>query len=108
MTTEEILERLNEAADEGDEILLADGFEEALLGTVFGACRQPVACYDYHKCVEILMTRDGMDEEEAEEYLDFNAVGAFVGTGTPLFLCNMREISSPLPLDQTSTDADAS
>jgi hypothetical protein len=90
MTTEEILQGLHQAADEGDEILLANGFEEALLGTVVGVCRTPVACYDYQKCVEILVTRDGIDAEEAEEYLDFNAVGAYMGPGTPLFLHNMR------------------
>jgi hypothetical protein len=90
MTTKEILDELNEAFAD-DDLLLADGFEDALLGTVVGACREPVACYDYAKCVEILMTRDGMDEDEAAEYLDFNAVGAYVGKRTPLFLHNMRE-----------------
>ena len=77
-------------ADGGDEILLADGFEEALLGWVVGACRQPVACYDYDKCAEILMTRDGMEEDVAYEYIDFNVTGAYVGKGTPLFLVNVR------------------
>jgi hypothetical protein len=92
MTTEEILQTMHQAAEDGDEILLADGFEDALLGFVDGACRMPVACYDYRKCVEILVTRDGMDEEEAAEYLDFNAVGAYMGPGTPLFLHNLRNI----------------
>jgi hypothetical protein len=92
MTTEEIITELNEAFE--DELLLADGFEDALLGTVVGACRSPVACYDYDKCVEILMRRDGMDEEAACEYLDYNAVGAYVGELTPLFLHNMRALAT--------------
>jgi hypothetical protein len=91
MTTEEIIDDLN-ATFEGEEFLFADGFEDALLGTVEGACRLPVACYDYQKCVEILVKRDGMDEDEAAEYLDFNCVGAYVGKGTPLFLHNMRTL----------------
>ena len=88
------MDALNEQADAGDELLLADGFEDAILGTLVGACREPVVCYDYQKCVEILMTRDGMDEDEASEYLDFNAVGAYCGKGTPLFLHNMRAIQT--------------
>ena len=91
MTTKEILEAVDEIADGGYEIILADGFEDALLGTVIGACRQPVACYDHRKCVEILVTRDGMTEEDAEEYMEFNVIGAYVGEATPLFLCNMRQ-----------------
>lgn len=94
MTTQEILEILKQAADDGDEILLADGFEDALLGLVEGACRAPVACYDYQKCVDILVQRDGMDEDVAAEYIDFNVTGAYVGSGTPLFLHNLRAVES--------------
>jgi hypothetical protein len=66
--------------------LLADGFEEAFLGMseVFG--RPPLATYDRDKCIEILMTRDGMTEEEAMEYFDFNVSGSWVGDSTPIYL----------------------
>lgn len=75
--------------------LLGDGFEDAIIGIVDGACREPVVCYDYDECVEILM-RDGMDEIEACEYMDFNVVGAYVGEMTPLFLHDWRrEDGSP-------------
>ena len=69
---------------------MADGFEDALIGLVEGAARGPVACYDYAKCVQILTERDGMSEEDAEEYLQFNAIGAYVGPETPLFLYDWR------------------
>jgi hypothetical protein len=87
MTGAEIREYL---AENNEELLMADGFDEALIGTVSGACRQAVACYDYRKCVEILVKRDGMDEEEAEEFLDFNTLGAYVGELTPLFVYDLR------------------
>lgn len=74
-----------------DEILTADGFEDALIGVVDGACRAPVACYDYAKCIEILMTRDGMEEEDAHEYMSFNVTGAYVGEYTPLFVHDWRK-----------------
>jgi hypothetical protein len=69
-----------------DETLLADGFEEAFVG-YFQRCGQPtVACYNYEKAVDILIERDGMSDEDAREYLEFNVVGGWVGAGTPAFL----------------------
>lgn len=47
--------------------------------------REPVTCYDYQKCVAALM-RDGLDEEDAEEWMEFNVVDAYVGPRTPAFL----------------------
>lgn len=65
--------------------LLADGFEKAFIGW-FHRCGQPmVGVYDYDKAVEILV-EDGMEYEEAVEYMDFNVTGAWVGKGTPAFL----------------------
>ena len=69
-----------------EEALLADGFEEAVVGMCerFGAV--PVVAYDMDKCIEILIERDGMGYEEAVEYFDFKVAGSYVGEGTPLFL----------------------
>ncbi len=66
------------------DILLADGFEDALLGYV-QQFNTMMALYDREKCIAILMERDGMDEEGAEEFFDFNVVGAWVGKNTPAF-----------------------
>ena len=65
--------------------LLADGFEEALIGfgTVF---MNAVAIYDYDRCVKVLVKRDGMTEDDAIEFLEFNTTSAFVGPNTPVFL----------------------
>lgn len=77
-----LLEDLNPDA------LLADGFEDAFMGWVEGWFEQEqsyVAVYDRAKCIEILMTRDGMDDEEAEEFFQFNTTGAYAGKFTPVF-----------------------
>lgn len=71
-------------ADIDGAILLADGFDEALLGFVEVAGRSMVALYDRNKCIEILMS-DGMDDEVAQEYFEFNVIGAYVGEYTPAF-----------------------
>jgi hypothetical protein len=65
-------------------MLKADGFDEAIIGTVERCGSETVLCYDYNKCVEILM--EYMTEEEAIEYMDFNVVGAYMGEDTPMFL----------------------
>lgn len=53
-------------------MLLADGFEEAFVGIV-GRCGQPVvAIYDRVDCIGVLMRRDGMTADEAEEFFEFN------------------------------------
>ena len=72
-----------------DSTLLADGLEDAFIG-FFQRINEPrIAVYDYEKCIQILMERDNMDEDEADEYLQFNTVGAWVGEGTPAFIYPM-------------------
>ena len=76
-------------SDECPDLLKADGFDEAILGVVQRIGIEAI-CYDLNKVIEILMTRDGMDEEEAWEYYQFNIAGSWVGESTPLFLERMK------------------
>jgi len=90
MTREEICEALAALMVTDDEVLLADGFEEAFIGTASRCTQGPTAVYDRAKCIEILMLRDGMSEEDAEEFFEFNVIGAWVGDRTPLFLSRIE------------------
>lgn len=67
------------------EALYADGFEDAIIG-VGRQFNTDVVVYDEEKCIQILMERDGMTDEEAEEFFEFNVVGAYVGEHTPIFV----------------------
>lgn len=67
-----------------EDTLLADGFEDALIGFGHQHSKQ-IAIYDYWKCVEVLMKRDGMTEEDAIEHMEYNVVGSYVGDYTPIF-----------------------
>lgn len=81
-TAHEIIEELREL---NPEALLADGLEDALIG-IAHRCGQPaLAVYSVEKSVQVLM-RDGMTEEEADEYLMYNSVGAWMGPNTPVWL----------------------
>ena len=68
-----------------DGALLADGFEDALVGYGY-QFNYPIAVYSRKKCIEILMDDGIIEYEEATEYFDFNVAGAYVGESTPVFL----------------------
>ena len=72
--------------DDDESRLYATGFEEALVGILHRCGQPPIAVYDVARCVEILVARDGMTPEEAEEFLEFNAIGAWMGPHTPGWL----------------------
>jgi len=63
-----------------------DGYDDCVVGTVTRFGISPVLCYDLHKVI-CKMIADGMSEEEAYEYYNFNMLGAWVGDGTPAFIC---------------------
>ena len=63
-----------------------DGYDDCVAGTVIRFGMSPVLCYDLHKVIA-KMVDDGMTEEEAYEYYNFNMLGAWVGDGTPVFIC---------------------
>jgi len=75
-----------------DSIITADGFELAFLGCgyTFGGAH---AIYNYITCLEILMQRDEMTYDDAEEYFEYNVTGAFVGDRMPVFLLSMKEVT---------------
>lgn len=74
-----------------EEILLADGYDEAFVGVVTRCGGPTIACYDAKRCVELLEERDGMTSEDADEYFAFNTEGAFVGPHTPCFLRSFKD-----------------
>jgi len=80
---QEIIQEINPDA------LYADGFEDALVGYV-EIFNKVVAAYDRDKCIDILINRDGMDFDEAEEYFAFNVTGSYVGEHTPAFITKVE------------------
>lgn len=66
-----------------EECLTADGFDDALVGCTYGA--NVVAVYDINKMIEVLIC-EGMDYDDAVEFLDYNVVSAYMGEKTPLYI----------------------
>ena len=76
-----------ELAELNEDAVLFDGYEDALIGISIRYGQPPIACYDYNKCIIILMDKDGMSREEAMEYFEFNTLGCWAGDSTPSFIC---------------------
>ena len=75
-----------ELRDLNPEALTADGFDDAIIGYSVSTIRPHIVIYDVDKCIQILMDRDGMTRDEAEEYLSFNTLCAWVGENTPMYV----------------------
>ena len=78
-------------------MLKADGFDDAVIGVGVRCGFDDVIVYDYDKCVDILVGNIKDDSDEAEysdedayieaiDHMEYNVVGGYVGTQTPLFL----------------------
>jgi hypothetical protein len=66
--------------------ILLDGLESAIIGIVeeFGNGRRIL--YSKPMILSILQERDGMTEQESEEYYDFNILGLYAGEQNAVFL----------------------
>lgn len=73
----------------GDDILLMDGYDDCVVGVVEQFGRPPIVCYDRDKVIRQLVN-DGMTDEEAEEFFEYNQIGACVGGRTPCFLTQIK------------------
>jgi len=62
-----------------------DGYDDAICGVASRYGMNDVAAYDYDKVIGT-MVKDGMTEEEADEFFCFNQIGAWMGENTPVFV----------------------
>ena len=77
--------------DRDIEVVMYNGFEDACLG-IGSRINTTVLVYSGPKMIEILMSRDGMSYDDAEEYIAWNYLGAWVGDTTPIILTPVEEL----------------
>lgn len=65
-----------------EDLILFTEFDEAFVGTTYRN-GELLAVYDYEIMVALLI-KDGMTEEDAIEYIDYNVLGAWFGDKTPI------------------------
>ena len=78
-------DRLEFIEDNYPNVLIANGFDDAIIGIVERYGMNPVVLYNKDKCLKILQNRDGMSESEAIDFYYYNIVGAYMGEHTPCF-----------------------
>lgn len=65
------MDKVEIISDRYPDVSFLDGLDEAIVGVTHRGSESFV-CYDPEKCIEILMERDGMDRDGAEEFFDYN------------------------------------
>lgn len=68
------------------ELLIAEGMENAIIGIATLPGGIDVVAYDIDKCIAALIYEQGMDDQEASDWMDYNVLGASVGPRTPIFI----------------------
>jgi len=87
----DIREHLNDMF-EGLLFLSEREFDAAILGVAERIGMSPIVAYDTAKIIDILCKRDGMEDDEAAEFFEFNIAGAYVGDRTPIFIAQIHSI----------------
>lgn len=72
--------------DIGEQALLMDGFEHAIIGFSQRINEPLLAVYNHDLMIQTLMKRDNMTYDEADEYIEYNCIGAWVGEQTPIIV----------------------
>ncbi len=67
------------------ELLTMDGFDDCIIGVCEMIACNPIIAYDMEKVILKNMS-NGMSREEAEEFFQYNQIGAFMGDTTPCFI----------------------
>jgi chorismate mutase len=65
-----------------EEILKADGFDNAIIGIDDTSMR---LIYSVNKCIEILVSEENLNEEDALDHFYYNVKGSWVGEKTPIW-----------------------
>jgi hypothetical protein len=82
-----LLQQLDDWVSENypdQEILIANGFEEAFMGVAVQFDNH-IPIFSKSKCLDILISQ-GMSYDEAVEFFDFNVQNAWHGSNTPAFI----------------------
>jgi len=77
-----ILEQILDAYPD-ENFLKADGFDEAIIGVESESYR---LVYSIPKCIQIIITDNELNYEDATEHFYYNVAGSYVGETTPIWV----------------------
>lgn len=90
-TQEEFAEIRERMADQNESAVWPTGFEDAIIGIGYTFGKDPVFVLDRDKCIDLLVRRDGMTSEDAEEHFGYNVIGTGIDHA-PIFVEIVREV----------------
>jgi len=67
-------------------LIKMDGYDDAIVGVVERFGQPPILCYDKELVLLQIAKDSGMSEADAEEWFEYNQIGAWMGESTPCFL----------------------
>ena len=74
-----------EELDLDPEIIKMDGYDNCIIGIASCFGKDDVLAYNVEKIIQSLESQ-GMTNDEAWEYMEYNMMGAYVGERTPIFI----------------------
>lgn len=80
-------------------MIVANGFDKALIGIGERAGQPAIAVYDFDYCVAILCERDGMNYDDAVDYMYYNVIGSWLGDKTPIFVRRVESVEDLTDVD---------
>ena len=69
----------------GEELIFADGFDDAIIGVATGFDSQRVV-YCYVSMIETMMKEDNISYEDALDWIEYNTLGSYIGKNTPIYV----------------------
>jgi len=81
-----LLGEIEDILSEGEALLMEprDQYDSCLIGVGYRFHDGPLAVYDMDRVLSVL--GEEMNEEDAQEWFEYNTLGAWMGNGTPIFV----------------------
>ena len=81
-----MLGEIEDILSEGEALLMEprDQYDSCLIGVGYRFHDGPLAVYDMDRVLSVL--GEEMNEEDAQEWFEYNTLGAWMGNGTPIFV----------------------
>jgi hypothetical protein len=67
-------------------LMKAEGYDDCVIGFCSRFGQPSIIAYSRPAVIAKLISHDGMSEEDAEEFFEYNIIGAYVGETTPCFI----------------------
>ena len=73
----------------GEDLMFADGFDDAIIGIAGGFdCGRVVYCYA--SMIETYMNDNQCSYEDAVDWIEYNTLGSYIGKHTPIYVTGIN------------------